>query len=459
MRKIILHFLCFTLSAHCLAQKQVVLENIRCYATNIPIENYLRNDNIAQTIVAQLNHTLLQRLNFSLTDTVTCKVQFLDFNHVVPPIQTDYIESDTARLHLYLDMIEMNPFNFFRIAENYAADSAIAQRARTVFLFKASFYNADKSLYKVEKLSVSVSPAPTQGMGILYGNGIRFNDFAVLPKVFTEFFKIATGILLDPKSDVGLIELQLQPAFFTDNYILPKIVDQPRTFVTINKNISSYHYENNTGMIRMEDPVYEQIMIKGKKAQKYPIDITNAILKTEHFEKSDFVFLRQECRDVMIDKNYLLKYTVQVDPENPPEEESLLLTNFLPGNFHYLLSEKDTIAKFSIRKNVPGTNELYLNSMGNGFDTISAYRIKNNFTKPLLRLGYSYIEDGVIGNRPFSIKCSGLPNSIKEIYLENKLVCIAQGKFTIEKFVLFDASLSLELLNQLFMIGFNHFFE
>jgi hypothetical protein len=459
MRKIIIHFLCFILASKCLAQKQVVLENIRCYATNIPIENYLRNDSIAQTIVAQLNRTLLQRLNYSLTDTVTCKVQFLDFNYVVPPIQTDYTDSETSRLHLYLDVIEMNPFNFFRIAENYPSDSAIVQRASTVFIFKASFYTADKRLFKVEKLNVSVSPAQTQGMGIFYGNSIRFNDLAVLPKVFTEFLKAATSILLDPQSDVGLIEIQLQPAFFLDNYILPQIVNRPRIFVVTKKNISSYHFEQNTGMIRMEDPVYEQIMIKGKKAQKYPADLTNAIMKTDNFSRSDYVFLRQECRDVMMDKNYLLKYTVQVDPDNPPREESLLLTNFLPGNFHYLLSENDTIAKFAIHKNVPGTNEVYLNTMGNGFDTTSAYRIKNNFTKSMLPLGYSYVIDGLIGSRSFSIKCSGLPNSIKEIFLENKLVCIAQGKFTIEKFVLFDASLTTELLNQLLIIGFNHFFE
>ena len=50
-------------------------------------------------------------------------------------------------------------------------------------------------------------------------------------------------------------------------------------------------------------------------------------------------------------------------------------------------------------------------------------------------------------------------NTIKEIFLDKKLVCIAQGKFSIEKFVVFDASLSTELLNQLFMIGFNRFFE
>lgn len=48
---------------------------------------------------------------------------------------------------------------------------------------------------------------------------------------------------------------------------------------------------------------------------------------------------------------------------------------------------------------------------------------------------------------------------VKEIFLDNTLVRIMQGKFSSKKFVLFDASLSPELLNRLFMIGFNRFFE
>ena len=147
-----------------------------------------------------------------------------------------------------------------------------------------------------------------------------------------------------------------------------------------------------------------------------------------------------------------------MDPSIINLAESHLFTNFLSGDFHYLFNGADTLAKFSIWKNIPCNNEVSPSLIGNGYDTVSFYRIKSRAARPNWKLGYYYSVKGRIGNRPFTIQCGSM-NTTKEIFLEDKLVCIAQGKFTIEKFVLFDASLSPELLNQLFMIGFNRFFE
>ena len=162
----------------------------------------------------------------------------------------------------------------------------------------------------------------------------------------------------------------------------------------------------------------------------------------------------------MRDKNYLIKLTVQVDRSIPPTDQSLLLTNFLPGNMHHLFLENDTIAKFYIEKGVPSdSNKVLPGIMTNGYDSISAYRNNSGFQSAPWDVVYDYVVKGIIGKQAFGIKCSGIRNTIKEIFLDDKLVCIAQGKFSPEKFVVFDASLSSELLNRLFMIGFNRFFE
>jgi hypothetical protein len=60
-------------------------------------------------------------------------------------------------------------------------------------------------------------------------------------------------------------------------------MNQPRIFVTTAKNISTYRYKETGEMIRMGEAVYEEILLKGKKAQKYPDDITAAIKKTPHY--------------------------------------------------------------------------------------------------------------------------------------------------------------------------------
>ena len=255
-----------------------------------------------------------------------------------------------------------------------------------------------------------------------------------------------------------MIEIKATPAFIGDNYILPKTMGYPRTYVLTTKNIAQYRYQNKQEMIRLGETMYEEIRIKGKKAEKYPDSLTAAIKKTEHFSTSDFVFLRQDCRDVVRDRNYLLKMVVQLDPDNPPALPLLAFTNFLSGNFHYLLNEKDTLAAFTIQKSVSDpVKKLYANKVSNGFDSASFYSIQAKNT--YLPVVYDYVVKGKLSQQDFSIQCSGFPNTMKEIYLNEKLVCIAQGKFSPEKFVVFDASLSPELLNQLFMIGFNRFFE
>jgi hypothetical protein len=50
-------------------------------------------------------------------------------------------------------------------------------------------------------------------------------------------------------------------------------------------------------------------------------------------------------------------------------------------------------------------------------------------------------------------------NKLKEIYLDGRLVCIAQGKFSPEVFVVFGATLPPVLFNQLLIIAFNRFLE
>eukprot|EP01136_Pigoraptor_vietnamica_P018108 Opistho-1_new@64266 len=106
------------------------------------------------------------------------------------------------------------------------------------------------------------------------------------------------------------------------------------------------------------------------------------------------------------------------------------------------------------------TNKIYPNTITNGYDstgfsTLPAFG-NQQAEWPVM---YRYVLNGSLAGTPFRIKCSGFDNSLREFFLADQLVCIAQGKFNPEKFVLFDASLSPEKLNQLFLIGFNRFLE
>ena len=441
------------------AQKKVILEKIRSLSFNKPIKDFLQDPAIKQTIAEDLNNTLLKQQLLPLLTTRPVTVDFIPYGTQVLNVVPTFADTDTSNLHLYLDIFETSPGAFFIRADNYPPDSEVVKRAATVLLIKASLFNPDKSLFLSETLNVIISPAETPGMGYVYG-GIRYADLPIIPKAFTQLLKVATNILFDPKNEMATVEIKVQPGFMADNYLLPKTMGQPRIYVQNKKNINAYTRNGKAELISMGEPVYEEIMIKVKKPQKYPEDLINTINATQHFSVSDYVFLRQECRDVVRDKNYLIKLTVQIDRSIPPADPSLLLTNFLYGNMHHLFLENDTIAKFYIEKGIPSdSNKVFSNIMTNGYDTSSVYRKNAVFQSAPWDVVYDYIAKGTIGNQSFSIKCSGIRSMIKEIFIDDKLVCIAQGKFSPEKFVVFDASLSSELLNRLFMIGFNRFFE
>ena len=443
------------------AQKKIVLEKMRVLSVTGPVMKYLQNPGIIKTIVSQLNTTLQQYQQFPLADTTALSIELPVNGKDLYTVKPNFTDPDTTHLHLYWDVFELYPSTFFEMPENRQSDTSLMKRAKSVFSIEAWILSWDKKIVFHEGIGMVVSPSETPGMGTLYNKGIRFTELNITPKGFTEMLKAATNLLLDPKNELAMVEIKAAPVYLSDNYILPKTLNQPRTYVVNNKNISTYTYKEKSEIIRMGEPVYEEILLKGKKAQKYPDDITNAIKTDPHFSSSDFVFLRQECRDVVRDKNYLVKLTTQVDADEPPLLGPLFaFTDFIGGEFHYLFLEKDTLAKFIIEKSILDTKsstKILTDIISNGYDSSSLFRI--NTEKNEVPVLYDYIVKGKISSRDFTIKCSGVRNSLKEIYLDQKLVCIAQGKFNPEKFVIFDASLNPEILNQLFIIGFNRFFE
>lgn len=457
-------FLLLLLSTSSLfAQKRIILEKVRCLSAIGPVMSYWKSPEIRKSFASQLNRTLLQKQQLPLTDTSEFTIEWLPAGLEVPTLKPDFTDTDSSHLHLYMDLFEISPASFFSYAENYPTDSAMQKRAKSVFLAEAWVVAKDKSFFFHERLNAVISSSESPGMGILFGKLLRFQDMALTPKGFTEMLKAAANLLFDPGNELVTVEMKVSPAYVADNYILPKTINQPRTYVSTNKNISTFNYRGKGEMIRMGDAVYEEIKIKGKKAEKYPDELTKAIKNTVNYSGSDYVFLRQECRDVMRNKNYLLTLSTQVNPDDAVDAYGKnLFLNFLSGDFHYLFLEKDTLAKFVVEKHIrDGNNKIYEGIVSNGYDSTSFFNIRyNNVKSPVAwDVVYDYIVTGKINQRDFQVKCSGLGNTIKEIFLGGKLVCMADGKFNPEKFVVFDASLSPELLNQLFIIGFNRFFE
>jgi hypothetical protein len=452
MRQILLPLLfCFVIN-RLPAQQKVILEEIRYGSRGYLTMSYWKIEEVRKTFASQLNKILLKHLHLPLADTNSLNLhnQTEDLKGLKKVPDAHY--TDTTNIHMFIDILENSPGIFFLGNMATQEDSTLVLRAKSVFQVRVILEKGEKNVVLNAPLDMVISSGNTAGIGIESGL------ITMTPKGFTDMLKAALDIILNPENEILQVELKVTPAFGADNYILPKTQKQPRIYVTTNKNISRYTYNDTQEMIRFGEGVYEEITLRGKNAEKYSEALTKEIRKSTNYSGSTFLFLRQEARDVLGDKNYQVQLLTQLDPDKPVNDKELVFTNFLFGDFHYLFQEKDTIATFNIERNVPdGSNKIYVSQVSNGSDPVALYTLPG---KEITRdLTYDYVVNGKIGKQDFSIKCSGFRNSVKEFYLNSKLVCIAQGKFSPERFVVFDASLSPGLLKQLFMIGFNRFFE
>jgi hypothetical protein len=426
------------------AQKKVILEGIR-YATNI---NYLQEENHRKLFLRYLNASLVKHQQLTLKDSA--RLILLDMNRSSVRETAGFSAGDTSDLHLIIDVAEY-PAGIFFNAIARRTDSAVKNGAKTVFRVGMQFSGYDKKVISDTRMDVIVSSSQSTGMGY------ESSDLFIMPRAYVEMMRTAMDLLADPQSTAERIAVKVAPVYCTDNFIQHRIAGVPRIVPAETKGVTTFIYQGKRQLLRLDSALYEEIIWKGRKALTYPPEIMDAIKNTSNTAASDFVFLRQEARDVLYNKNYLVKLIVQVDPEIPVVLPELLFTNFLPGNLHLLLSDNDTIAKFSIESNLPSDIKVFPGRGYNGIDSTSAFIIAEN--KPIWQVLNNYTLKGKLKSRDFTVTCSGKKGVVKTIYLDNQLVCIAQGKQKPEIFVVFDASLSPEILNQLLIIGFNRFLE
>lgn len=426
------------------AQKKIILEGVR-YATNI---NYLQEASNRQLFLSYLDASLLKHQQLSLKDPA--RLNLLDMNRSSAREAVRFTPGDSADLHLIIDIAEYPAAVFFN-AIGEKADPALQQEARTVFRIDMQVIKHNNRVVSDARIDVVVGSSQYTGMGY------ESSDLFIMPRAFVEMMRTALDLLIDPKSTAERVSVKVAPVYYTDNFVQQRIAGRPRIIPVETKGVITFAYNGKRQVLRMDSALYEEIIWRGRKAISYPPEILAAIRNTSNTAASDFVFLRQEARDVLSNKNYLVKLVVQVDPEIRVVLPEMLFTNFLPGELHLLLSDNDTIARFSIEANLLSEIKAFPGRVYNGMDSSSTFTISDS--KPAWPVLNNYTLKGKLNGRDFVVKCSGKNGVVKTIYLNDQLVCIAQGKQKPDVFVVFDASLSSEILNQLLIIGFNRFLE
>lgn len=416
-----------------------------------PVMSYLNHADTRKTVIQHLNDHLLKHKNAQLSDTSLRIIRLPDLKNITTTAPF-FTTSDTSTWHLYLDLYEFETNTFYFAQPEYREDSLLFKRTASVFQLGVLLTNATKEIMLNEVMTICVTRGNSSGFGILAATPSLGN------KGFTDMLNLSIGRLMDPENKIGMLEVKASPVYYVDNFILPEIQQFPVTHVTIKKDIASFKIDNTDEIIRMGEPFYEQLILKGKNKNVDDSSIIGRVInKTERQDNSDFVQLRQESRDVVRDKNYTLKMFIEINPYFNYLNEDEAFTSFIHERIHSLQLNGDTVAKFTVTKNLGfADKKVYLNKVSNGYDSTSIFTFEE---KDIVRnLFCEYQITGMIRDKSFYIRGYD-KNMLKEFIYDHKRIALARGQFLPERIAVFDASLDKELLNQLMIIGFSRFFR
>lgn len=291
--------------------------------------------------------------------------------------------------------------------------------------------------------------------------GFNHPEYLISPKSFGKLLEAGLNVLFDTNNETEILQMNSIPAIVNDNFIQPLIKSQPRLNFSNQKGIIQYLWKGEVQYLRYQEPLYENIVIRGKKTTPIPNSLIAQINADNIWEP---IFLREESRDILADKNYLLQCVVNVERDpygkgTPFNKKTGLPFNFLSGISHVFMQDKDTIAQFKIKGNfLDGKKKTYLHQLYMAADTsiIAIEKIPRENVHH-----YDFELDGVFKGQAFKIAYTGLrgsSESIREIYLKEKLVAVVEGKDNPELLVVLDKDIEAISLNQLLLLSFSNLF-
>jgi hypothetical protein len=415
--------------------------------------DFLRN---LDTVV----HTYLGRqLSFSNTFSFKADNQ-IDFKISQFNLRKkDFATFDKSTLFLSFDISEQ-PLNIdmeLTDLDTTYINELLKKRNVCVYQLNAKLINGDEKVVIERHLFVLL--ARTENTHLI---GFEHPLYNLSPASLGKLLKTCLPILLDSKNESDLIQVTALPTYVIDNFIQNEIEGKPKASTTIKKNIVQFQSKNGLQLLRFQEPGFEPIVLKGKKITPISAELQTAI-RAEKMR--DYIFLWEEGRDVYANKNYKL-VTIATAADDPAYTGSSLWINrktglpldFLKGNFHSLVQDNDTIAHFSIQTRVSDSSKKVLFNQLINIKDNSVYYINKNMA-PTKHI-YHFVLKGDFNHTSFKILISGISgsSSIKEIYFNDHLVCIAQGVIYPEAISFIDTDLSPEILNPLLWLSFSSLF-
>ena len=430
------------------AQNKVVVEAIRSFSMFGPSMYYLEDTAVQSSIKSKLSVILNKNFKLLLsnealpienyTSTEALKNNTIKFNI-----------ADTSTWHLFIEVYEYDPI-FLTGSALEAPDSAIIAGASSIFQISCILTNGLQEIISNQSVFAAISNTETAGFGI------RPKNIFLTKKSFASVVQVGIQMALNPDNETMVADIKTPAVYYADNFMMGHINNTSKILVNTVKDTWGYTVVGNQELLRMGEQLFDEIWVKRKlvDSSASPL-LLKKIKETGNTASSDFIYLRQECRDVYQDKNYTIKIATEIDPYSTASSKKELFSDFLSGEVHLMLEGKDTAAIFGINKNIGDANkQVYVDKTTNGMDSSSVAKVsKKDFP---FQVTYDYQLTGKIRGERFTIQ-SFWNHEMKEIYLNNKRIGIVKGKTDPENFIIVNDATNASIMKELLLIAYNKF--
>lgn len=423
-------------------QSTIYPGNFRYISAFGPLMNYWADTITQKEFTKTLDSLLIVKRNWTLNKNNN--FQFAPLKNNASPTSINNYPL------LNINFIEYSTLAYIKQFKLEIADTNFTKEIVSVLRLEVRLENNSQSGLFEKSLDIYVRKG--QSIGI----GIPINNLNFTKKGMLETLKKSFAILFDSTTTNEAIELRVAGAFIGDDFVLNKTRGLPRIQVSTTKGISKFKYHGEDQLMRWGEQLYREVILKGKNKTIISDNLTNAFDRITSKDDTKPIFLIQEGRDIVANQNYLLQLAANIGAD-PNGYFPRPIVSIIPGNFQVLMNEKDTLVVFDIQINkIDSSKKILLHQVTNGVDTSSITNMTESTNEvPLM---YDFLVSGKINKDHFAIKISG-DRYLREFYLNNQLICIANGNLAPERFVMIDDIIPAALLNKLFIIGFNSFFQ
>ena len=431
------------------AQNKVIVESIRSFSTFGPSMYYLEDTSVRSSISAKLSAILNKNYNLVFSNT-PLPIQIFTNSDGLKNNTATFSSSDTSTWHLFVEVYEYDPLSFLSGATLETSDTAIIAAASSVIQISCILTNGLQEIVNNQTVYAAVSNTETAGFGI------RPKNIFLTKKSLTSVVQVGLQMVLDPNNETVVMDIKAPNVYYGDNFMMGQIKNTSKIIVQTIKDSWSFGLLGNGEVLRMGEQVFDEIWIKRKLVDSSASELLLKKMKeTGNTASSDFIYLRQECRDVYQDKNYTIKIATEIDPYSEATSKKEIFSDFLPGLVHMMLQGKDTAAVFSIQKNTGDPyKQVYLDKTTNGIDSSSTAKVsKKDYP---FQITYDYQLSGKIRGAYFTIN-SFWNHEMKEIYLNNRLIAIVKGKTDPENFIITKDLIDSIMMKELLLISYNKF--